>query len=169
MSGKKRRDYKKVFQAVLRLMPSTNVEKFVLDFEAGLWQGLRDVFHEPQIQGCAFHFGQALWRKAQDLGLQSAYSNNDKVYKLMRKTFALPLLPHEDIEKTFDKLQSQNTDETLGQYFEYIKSTWINSDIWSPENWSVFGCSIRTNNDVEGWHARLNRRGTSRVTYPSTC
>jgi len=30
------------------------------------------------------------------------------------------------------------------------------STIWPPETWSIFNRSIRTNNDVEGWHRRLN-------------
>lgn len=51
-------------------MPELAVETFVADFEAGLWQGLRGAFDEPTIKGCAFHFGQALWRKAMELGLK---------------------------------------------------------------------------------------------------
>lgn len=46
------------------------VERFVADFESGLWQALRSVFDSPVIQGCAFHWGQAVWRKVQDLGLK---------------------------------------------------------------------------------------------------
>ena len=59
-----------MFQAVLHLLTFTEVKMFVADFEAGIWQGLRDVFDEPDIKGCAFHFAQALWRKEQGCGLQ---------------------------------------------------------------------------------------------------
>lgn len=52
------------------------MDTFIVDFEAGMWQGLRDVFEEPQIRGCAFHFGQALFRKVQELGLQVIISND---------------------------------------------------------------------------------------------
>ncbi|KAH3695526.1 hypothetical protein DPMN_082986 [Dreissena polymorpha] len=31
----------------------------------------------------------------------------------------------------------------------YIRSTWIMSATWPVPCWSVFGMSIRTNNDVE--------------------
>ncbi|KAG0717810.1 hypothetical protein GWK47_053698 [Chionoecetes opilio] len=37
-------------------------------------------------------------------------------------------------------------------------NTWIDSSMWSPDTWSVFNMSVRTNNDVEGWHRRLNSR-----------
>ncbi|XP_052809495.1 uncharacterized protein LOC128237959 [Mya arenaria] len=30
--------------------------------------------------------------------------------------------------------------------------------MWRPENWSVFREHIRTNNDVEGWHRRINTK-----------
>lgn len=35
---------------------------------------------------------------------------------------------------------------------------WIDSSLWQPESWSCYRQSVRTNNDVEAWHARLSRR-----------
>ncbi|KAK3609367.1 hypothetical protein CHS0354_036605 [Potamilus streckersoni] len=67
--GKKKR-HKKVFQSSKDLLPETKVKSFVADFKKDLWQGLRELFGTPQIHGCSFHFGQALWRKVQKLGLQ---------------------------------------------------------------------------------------------------
>ena len=40
---------------------------------------------------------------------------------------------------------------------DYINDQWIHSSIFTPERWSIFMKSIRTNNDVEGWHHRLNQ------------
>ncbi|KAH3869883.1 hypothetical protein DPMN_033056 [Dreissena polymorpha] len=54
-----------VLSAILQHLPSIEVKSFVVDYEAGLWQAIRDVFPQPDIQGCAFHFGQALYRKVQ--------------------------------------------------------------------------------------------------------
>ncbi|KAH3832105.1 hypothetical protein DPMN_105382 [Dreissena polymorpha] len=34
--------------------------------------------HGPDIKGCAFHFGQALWRKCQEIGLSTAYESRDR-------------------------------------------------------------------------------------------
>ncbi|KAH3793309.1 hypothetical protein DPMN_154860 [Dreissena polymorpha] len=34
----------------------------------------------------------------------------------------------------------------------------LKSLVWGPENWSVFGRSVRTNNDCEGWHLKLNQQ-----------
>ncbi len=43
-------------------------------------------------------------------------------------------------------------------FLRYVEENWIHNDIWTVDSWSVYGRSIRTNNDVEGWHNRLNRR-----------
>ncbi|KAH3868368.1 uncharacterized protein LOC127867754 [Dreissena polymorpha] len=40
--------------------------------------------------------------------------------------------------------------------FSYIQSTWLDSSIWAPEEWSVYRQTVRTNNDTEGWHRRLS-------------
>jgi hypothetical protein len=45
-----------VFQAVLDLISGEPVvQSFIADFESGIWQGLRSVFNNPSISGCAVH------------------------------------------------------------------------------------------------------------------
>jgi transposase-like protein len=46
------------------------VKGFVADFEAALWQALKARFPRCPIQGCAFHWSQAVFRKVQEHGLQ---------------------------------------------------------------------------------------------------
>ena len=71
MSRKRKKDYKKVLQQILKLLPSPPVaERLVADFEDGLWRAVKTVFTDIHIQGCAFHWGQAVWRHVQELGLQ---------------------------------------------------------------------------------------------------
>ena len=45
----------------------------------------------------------------------------------------------------------------LQPLMDYVDRTWIRQ-LWSPADWSVYGCITRTNNDVEGWHNRLNKQ-----------
>ncbi|KAL3860971.1 hypothetical protein ACJMK2_007065 [Sinanodonta woodiana] len=97
MSGKKRH-YKK---SINNLLPETKVQSFVVDFEKSLWQEIRESFEAPQINSCASHCRQALWRKAQEFGLQQVYQEHDSMYKLLRQVFTLPLLPAEDIPPPF--------------------------------------------------------------------
>jgi hypothetical protein len=71
MSRKRKKDYKKVLQQILKLLPSPPVaERLAADFEDGLWRAVKTVFPDIHIQGCAFHWGQAVWRHVQEIGLQ---------------------------------------------------------------------------------------------------
>ena len=71
MSRKRKKDYKKVLQQILKLLPSPPVaERLAADFEDGLWRAVKTVFPDIHMQGCAFHWGQAVWRHVQEIGLQ---------------------------------------------------------------------------------------------------
>ena len=79
---------------------------------------------------------------------------------------ALPFLPHKTIEATFESLRPEATTQPLKEFVHYIGETWINSRVWPPKCWSVFMLSVRTNNDIEGWHHALNRRAADRCGLP---
>ena len=51
------------------------------------------------------------------------------------------------------------TTSELIELAKYIEATCLLSRTWSPDRWSVFGQSVRTNNDVEGWHNGLKNLG----------
>lgn len=38
----------------------------------------------------------------------------------------------------------------------YISRTWMHSSTRPPSSWSIFYQTIRTNNDIERWHNRIN-------------
>ena len=158
MSGKKTKDYAKVFKTLKKILPIVQTRTFVVDFEAGFWKAIRKVFPEASVKGCVFHFSQALYRHIKTIGLKTAYEANGDVHSLLRKTFALPLLPAEDIPEAFKQLKKKSATEMTNNYFDYVEQTWMNSSIWTIESWSVYGRSIRTNNDTEEYHNKLNQR-----------
>jgi hypothetical protein len=45
-----------------------------IDFEAAAFNAVRNCFPNAQVKGCFFHFGQAIWRRVQRLGLVSLYN-----------------------------------------------------------------------------------------------
>ena len=64
MSGKNKKDYRKVFKQLLEILPTAPaVKRITLDFEKVVWAVLRNLFPDVKLQGCAFHWTQALWRK----------------------------------------------------------------------------------------------------------
>ena len=79
---------------------------------------------------------------------------------------ALPFLPEAEITPMFDRLKATATTRPLKQFIAYVPSTWITSTIWPPSTWCVFMMTVRTNNDIEGWHHALNRRACGRWDMP---
>lgn len=157
MSRKKMTDYMKVLQQILRLLSTPpEAKRIVLGFESNLWKAVKYVFPDIQIRGCAFHWRQSVWRHVQEMGLQAEYIKTDSACKLIRKVLALPFLPAEQITETFNALKETVNTEKLTKLMDYIRDTWISGDIWNPTMWTVYRKSVRTDNDVEGWHNRIN-------------
>ena len=90
--------------------------------------------------------------------LQVAYTEKGTTYSFVKKLMALPFIPHEYIPDVFTELSRQTENQQLLELIHYIRNTWIESTVWPPASWSVFNLATRTNNDVEGWHHRLNDR-----------
>ena len=100
---------------------------------------------------------------------QTAYNKKDTVYTYLRHMMALPFLPSEHIPDTFNRLKEKATNQdnqAIQDVLNYVYRTWINNNVFSVEYWYVFMTSIRTNNDVEGWHYRLNYRMAARGPVP---
>ena len=83
-----------------------------------------------------------------------AYNYVDAVHNYIRMLFALPYLPVDHIIRSFDEIAAVANDQLL-PLVDYVRSTWMLGQ-WSPEDWCVYKRYIRTNDDVEGWHNRLN-------------
>ena len=125
---------------------------------AGIWQGLRGVFPDVAIHGCSFHWAQAVYRKVQELGLGPAYSRAGMTQKVVRRLLSLPFLPHEHMKPAFDMLREKVDSPSFESLFACVNATWFESSVWDASNISCFMRSTRTNNDVEGWHRRINSR-----------
>ena len=159
MSRRRKKDYVAVFRELCVILPQRQVKRIVLDFEDATWRAVRIIFPTVQLKGCAFHFTQSIWRHIQECGLQVAYINDDGTFKFLRKIMTLCFLPAQHILPIFQRLQQEATTTPLTKLLQYVSRTWINSVVWPAECWSVYYQSVRTNNDLEGWHNRLNSRG----------
>ena len=130
----------------------------VLDFEVSLWKAIQEAYPDVTICSCAFHCTQSVWRKIQGVGLQTSYMQSVGVHHLCKQLLGLPFIPAEHIHPMFQLLQERAATEPLQEITDYIQLTWIESTVWSLESWNVFGQSVRTNNDMEGWHHQLNAK-----------
>ena len=156
-------DYVKILKAILTLLDhQTAVEEVVTDFERATWRAFEQVFPDVKLLGCAFHWTQSLFRNLKKIGLVPHYHSNSRVKVLCKCAMSLHLLPSTKIRKVFLKLKKKAANLKIGlldKFFNYIDNNWMQPGIWSPEAWSVFFQIIRTNNDAEGWHNKLNKKG----------
>ena len=83
-----------------------------------------------------------------------------KAYKgnMLRKLMCLAYLPASFIKQKFYQIKDELLEKNLYiDLLEYVESTYIESSIWKPENWSVYQLIVHTNNHVESWHTRINQ------------
>ena len=80
----------------------------------------------------------------------------DSAYKFCRRVMALPFLPAESIYPMFCSLKASVPAGPYLALMTNIDQTWMKSSVWPIESWCVFKRTVRTNNDCEGWHRRLN-------------
>ena len=155
MSRMEKLDYVAVFKAFKELAPNLANVDMTTDFEAAIWRAARKVFPGMTVHGCSFHWGQAVWRKIQTMGVVVDYKNRPESRQYMKMLFALPYLPANEIQGALDRHESTAPDR-LKPLVKYIQDNWMGAKRWKPEDWCVYKRAIRTNNDAEGWHHRLN-------------
>ena len=137
------------------------------DYESGMIEAFKEVFPGAELNGCLFHFSQAVWKKIQGEGLQEAYKEDGDLQELCRQLMALPILPEEAILQAFAWLEGLAEVMNLGlvSVLEYMEDQWIDNARLPVSLWCCDGKDMRTNNAVEGWHHRFNRRVN--VTHPN--
>ncbi|KRZ17403.1 hypothetical protein T11_1024 [Trichinella zimbabwensis] len=113
-----------IFQALINkaavLRVNLNPQTIICDFETALIPVIQGYFLNTRVQGCYFHFCQAVHRKVGVSLLEARTMGN-----------LLPL-------------------------FQYFQQEWMTGE--RLPLWNVHNVNIRTNNHLEGWHNRLNRK-----------
>ncbi|KAK2167713.1 hypothetical protein LSH36_25g09066 [Paralvinella palmiformis] len=163
ISGATTDDYKAVLEHIIKDI------QVIMNFERAAWSAVHTVLPQVTCSGCHFHWTQAIWRKVQSLGLTADYMEKSQVQKFVRCLMCLPFLPHANIVPMFVNIISLDIPANpmppmLHQLLDYIQRTWIYSNVWHPEFWSQSQRSVRTNNDCEGWHRKLNCKLQTRST-----
>lgn len=54
----------------------------------------------------------------------------------------------------------------MKKFASYVADNWVTSDTFPPATWSVYKETVRTNNDLEGWHNGLNRHAKGKSNLP---
>ena len=97
-------------------------------------------------------------RNAKKIGLTADYSNCERTIKIVRHLMTLPMLPSTHIKEVYDDLIKTIPDNLplLKLFGEYVGKQWMNSSTFTLSSLSVYGLDVRTNNDQEGYHSKIN-------------
>ena len=160
--------YRKMWSKIKDLCPTACPSHIIVDFEMASINAFRKYFPHTTIKGCFFHLTQNIWRKVQELGLQSRY-NQDPLFALqIRMLAALAFATPTDIPELFSEIFMQLPMEAydLAAYFEatyvgrHISSSNVVPSMFPIEMWNnhhlVHQGIPRTTNSVEAWHRSFN-------------
>ncbi|KRY25872.1 hypothetical protein T03_4439, partial [Trichinella britovi] len=151
--------YSRIFEVLHSKAEELGVQlepaKFVCDFETALIPAIQGNFPNTQVQGCFFHFCQAVLQQVGRLGLRNDYINNQEIRKKVKMLMALAFLPVHLVSAGFEII-NVGTSSELEALFQYFQQEWLPAT--KIKLWNVHGVSVRTNNHLEGWHSRMNKR-----------
>lgn len=165
--GHYRQVIRRIKRAVLRYCERDwQPDAVVMDFEQALITAVETELPLARLEGCYFHFNQALWRHIQELGLVRGYRDDDELRTLLRQVMALGFLPTALVRNNFRLLRTSRHTRTLIRrypsvmdFLTYVQNTYVDGNFRIPM-WNVFdrNMSCRTNNNAESFHQAWNRR-----------
>ncbi|KRZ75178.1 hypothetical protein T10_12247, partial [Trichinella papuae] len=127
----------------------------ICDFETALIPAVQGSFPGVHVQGCYFHFCQAVLRKVADLGLRSRYLREAETKKIIKMLMATAFLPLAEVPAAVDLL-GRDVTGSVAALFQYFRDEWMTPN--RMPLWNVYHVEIRTNNHLEGWHFKMNRQ-----------
>jgi len=97
MTRKTKELYVTSFRRLHELIPNFQPSRVMADNEDGFIVALKEVYGQNiHVEGCSFHFSQAVVRKAKKIGLSGAFRDDEHTRKCIRCLTCLPLLPADD-------------------------------------------------------------------------
>jgi hypothetical protein len=153
--------YRIFFNAILTAIENRglmlNLERVTIDFEAAVREAVVTTFPQVAVNGCHFHFCQAIYRKVQSLGLQQEYRGNTYGLRdFTRQLGGLALVPLAVVRPLFQQLRATTPPlAAVPLLVEYFQQQWIDS--CPPRLWNCYAIEgAKTNNYLEGFHNKLN-------------
>lgn len=142
-------------------------EMVLMDFEHAEIKAVHDNFPDAIMQGCHFHYTQALFRHLTPK-LKKLYEQDLTMALTIKKVFGLPFVQPDDVRMAFREVKAECTfkGETkleLDDFFAYVQKTYTGT-VYDPPMFPILFCNVhqrvldnipRTNNAVEAWNRRF--------------
>ena len=153
--------YTKALQILVQHCPRVTVATVLCDFEQAEHNAMQEVFPDTAIQGCLFHWKQALRRQFVKI---SEFHQDNTVKEDLQSIYGLAFIPEDAVLNTWEALKTQlyaNPALLNHSILEYVENTWIKSAVYPVKMWNVHQAVLtggpRTNNYSEGNNNALSR------------
>lgn len=157
---KTQQTYDDIFKALLQLEPDIKPEHIIFDFERAIINAAAENFPNAELHGCNFHFGQAIWRHVQSVGLQAEYAQNTTFQQNIKTLMALAFVPPENVVAAFEALvrndfwvdnEESPFNAEKQNLLSYFESTYIGSfarftqtrknPLFAHKLWNMYDCT----------------------------
>lgn len=148
-------------------------KNIILDYEIASFNAFSLHLPRSNINGCAFHLGQIVWRRVQALKFSADVIKNFSVKLQVKMILALAFVPACDVVAQARNLMHyllEKNHKLVIALYEWFESEYISGTIQnkSINFWNLHERTLknipRTTNSLEGFHRHLNTLITSKQT-----
>lgn len=168
LPNKEQDTYIRLFTLLKDLGATEGPDLYVCDYEISVHNALKEVYDGISIQGCYFHYKQAIRKNLKKHNLYNLFKSDVNFCSKIKRLISLCFVPEDYIEDYYTKLMKTGDYDDIEEFVKYFEGNFIGKLAVSgirknarfhPSCWSFFKCSLqntpRTNNHVEGWNRAL--------------
>lgn len=166
MTRKTQESYCSVFQYIEDNVCHLRPDSFMSDYETGMRNALRIVYPNIPVDGCWFHYCQAIKKKCSRIpNFFSLLQAEPTAKKLYHKFLALPLVRLDLIPDACAHLITEGAvfGEPYAKFIQYFEQQWIRTE--TGASFCVFQRVSRTNNLVESHNSHLHAKIQSKGNF----
>ena len=159
LTCKKEELYRAVLEKIQELIPQHSPIFATSDWEKGARNAIKACYRNISLKGCMFHYNQRIIEHIKTHKLRRLYNAHQEFRKVLKAILALPLLPSEEIEPTFNQLillplvVSTSQASRISELKRYLSKSWLKN---TPScELSVYTSPVNTNNGAESYHKKI--------------
>ncbi|KAL0861403.1 hypothetical protein ABMA27_008947 [Loxostege sticticalis] len=150
LPNKKTVTYKLLLKLIKKQISDFQPAKITLDFEVAAINAFQQTFPEIIFKGCYYHFNRCLWKKAKSLKITTRV-----LKRHVSRCIGIARLPQSDIDEGYKYVIGRSPKDTkIKKFNKYFQIQWFKKQDFG--NCSCANEIIRTNNNIEGWHRKIN-------------
>lgn len=147
LPDKSQQTYEILFRLIRSIFPDWKPLKVTMDFEKAAMKAVAKVYNGIEIKGCYFHYNRCLIRKAKQLKISTPVKQRH-----VSRCAGIARLPPELTASVKYVMRKS----PAGTDIKKFNTQWL-----EKINFNKTCCcskeEIRTTNNLEGWHSRINR------------